>query len=109
MYAINDRKSFELLGSCIKFLEETLIPSYLPILYGYYPMILIGNKLDLEDEREVEFEEGNQFAVEHKMPFIEVSSKSGLNIDKSIQLLLKEFERTYFPKSKNNIKPCLLM
>ncbi len=43
--------------------------------------ILIGNKCDLIDHREVLFEEGKQFAKENNCLFFEVSASTGLNID----------------------------
>ena len=38
---------------------------------------VVGNKIDLEDEREVKKEEGENFAKEHDFIFAEVSAKSG--------------------------------
>ena len=41
---------------------------------------LIGNKLDLEDKREVSYEEGKNFADENNLLFFETSAKEGNNI-----------------------------
>ena len=41
---------------------------------------LIGNKLDLEDKREVSYEEGKNFAEENNLLFFETSAKEGNNI-----------------------------
>ena len=40
-------------------------------------IVLIGNKYDLEAQREVTFEEANQFAEENGLMFIETSAKTG--------------------------------
>ncbi|EPY27460.1 Rab family, other [Strigomonas culicis] len=46
-------------------------------------MILIGNKSDLEDDREVSFEEATQFAEENHMLFLECSALSGSNVEEA--------------------------
>ena len=46
-------------------------------------MCLIGNKSDLEDERQVSFEEGLRFKQDNSLLyFAETSAKSGDNVDK---------------------------
>merc|ERR1719253_2467128 len=39
------------------------------------PMVLVGNKCDLENEREVSVEQGKKLAAEWGCPFMEVSAK----------------------------------
>ena len=41
---------------------------------------LIGNKTDLEEKREVSYEEGKNFAEENNLLFFETSAKDGNNI-----------------------------
>ena len=41
---------------------------------------LVGNKIDLEDKREVSYEEGKNFAEENDLLFFETSAKDGNNI-----------------------------
>ena len=41
---------------------------------------LIGNKTDLEEKREVSYEEGKNFAEENNLLFFETSAKDGKNI-----------------------------
>ena len=41
---------------------------------------LIGNKIDLENKREVSYEEGKNFAEENNLLFFETSAKEGNNI-----------------------------
>ena len=52
------------------------------------PLILIGNKSDLKNQREVSTEEGLEEAEKHKIKFFEVSAKEGTNVEKSIDELL---------------------
>ena len=42
--------------------------------------MLIGNKCDLEDERQVTFEEGNELAATLGIAFFETSAKDGINV-----------------------------
>ncbi|EOA18308.1 hypothetical protein CARUB_v10006821mg, partial [Capsella rubella] len=44
--------------------------------------MLIGNKCDLEAKRAVSTEEGEQFAREHGLIFIEASAKTAQNVEK---------------------------
>jgi len=43
--------------------------------------MLIGNKSDLEHRRAVTFEEGQQFANEHGLIFLETSAKTAANVE----------------------------
>ncbi|ETO36317.1 Rab2/RabB-family small GTPase [Reticulomyxa filosa] len=44
-------------------------------------IIVIGNKCDLERQREVSIEEGQTFAKENGLMFLETSAKSAHNVD----------------------------
>ncbi|XP_039289430.1 ras-related protein Rab-4B-like [Nilaparvata lugens] len=46
-------------------------------------ILLVGNKKDLEAEREVTFLEASQFAQENELMFLETSAKSGENVEES--------------------------
>ncbi len=52
-------------------------------------IILVGNKLDLKDIREVPTEEGYQLAQELGIEFIEISAKTKENIDKVLDIIIK--------------------
>ena len=43
--------------------------------------LLIGNKCDLEEERAVESERGEELAQNQGIPFLETSAKTGHNVD----------------------------
>ncbi|KAJ5077376.1 rab/gtpase [Anaeramoeba ignava] len=67
------------------------------------PFILIGNKCDLEDERFISKEEGQEFADKLKIPFYEVSAKTGFNIDNAF-LDLTEISLENLDVDENQIK-----
>ena len=53
-------------------------------------IILIGNKNDLDDKREVSKEQGEEKAKSFDCAFLETSAYSGDNIDKAFELMVKE-------------------
>ena len=81
VYDISNYSSFESVQSWI---EDCKSQSSKSIL-----IILIGNKSDLNDIREVTYDEGAQFAKSNNMIFLETSAKTGDNIeeifDKSVR------------------------
>eukprot|EP01130_Rhizamoeba_saxonica_P007435 TRINITY_DN3009_c0_g1_i1.p1 TRINITY_DN3009_c0_g1~~TRINITY_DN3009_c0_g1_i1.p1 ORF type:complete len:333 (+),score=73.47 TRINITY_DN3009_c0_g1_i1:57-1055(+) len=57
------------------------------------PIILVGNKVDLEHDRQVSVEEGIEFANTHGMPFLEVSAKTRINIEEIFFQLVRLIPR----------------
>ena len=51
--------------------------------------VLVGNKCDLEEKREVSEEEGLQYAQKHGMDYIETSACSGNNVERAFNILAK--------------------
>uniref|UniRef100_A0A0E0B8U0 Uncharacterized protein n=1 Tax=Oryza glumipatula TaxID=40148 RepID=A0A0E0B8U0_9ORYZ len=49
-------------------------------------IILIGNKCDLSHRRVVSYHEGEQFAKEHGLLFMEASAKTAHNVEKAFIL-----------------------
>jgi GTPase SAR1 family protein len=43
-------------------------------------IIIVGNKSDLIEERRVKFIEANEFCDKLKIPYVEVSAKTGVNV-----------------------------
>lgn len=69
VYAVNDRSSFEELIPVSKHLEK--VRSSDPPL-----VVLVGNKKDAENDREVSKQEGNKLSEEMNCSFHEVSTKA---------------------------------
>ena len=68
IYSITSRSSFENLSNFRKRFQKEKEREWLPI-------VLVGNKCDLEDDRQVTREEGEELAKEWDIPFFEVSAK----------------------------------
>ena len=50
-----------------------------------------SNKSDLAEERKVSFEEAKEYADENDLPYIETSSKEGININELFESSIKSF------------------
>jgi Ras-related protein Rab-8A len=64
--------------------------------------ILIGNKCDWEEKRVVSTEQGQALADELGIPFLEVSAKSNINIDKAFYSLAADIKKRLIDNSKND-------
>ena len=54
--------------------------------------ILVGNKCDMEDRRQVQFDEGREFAAQFGMPFLETSAKATQNVDMAFDTMTREIK-----------------
>jgi small GTP-binding protein len=73
VYDISEKQSFQNIENWMDSIKENS---------NELPIILIGNKSDLNDERQVSIEEGQQKADEFGCPFYEISCKTGDNVNK---------------------------
>ena len=89
VYSIANRQTFENLGTWLKQLDEVTDMSKKPI-------VIVGNKCDLEKERQVSFEEGENYAKNLGYPFYETSAKNGTKVNEAFndifELLYKKLE-----------------
>ena len=91
VYDITSRKSFNditnWIEDCIKYSPKTVL------------MVLIGNKCDLEQSREVSTEEGQELSDKNGISFYETSAREGTNIKEIFQ---KTGEEIYQNIKKGN-------
>ena len=64
--------------------------------------ILVGNKCDLEAERQVSTEEGEQRAAEFKIPFLEASAKDNINVTEAFMTITRNVIPTLTAQPKSN-------
>ena len=82
MYDITDILSFDSIREIIESINEEKGKDF--------PMILIGNKIDLEIERLIKKEEAEELAEKYGMEFFEISNKEGINIEKAGLSIVKK-------------------
>ena len=63
--------------------------------------ILIGNKCDWEEKRAVSTEQGQALADELGIPFLEVSAKANVNIEKAFYSLASDIKKRLVDSSKD--------
>jgi len=74
------------------------------------PFVLVGNKCDLEDERKISREEGQELANQLGCKFMEVSAKRRINVDEMFTELVREimrFRKTQGVTSSSGAVPVL--
>ena len=83
IYDIGDLESFEAVENWIKSIRE--------IGKDNLPIILVGNKCDLsDDKRMISLKEGQDKADEFNIPFYETSCKEGINIKEVFEKLVDD-------------------
>ena len=83
MYDISDLDSFKAVDNWIKSIRETGKEKL--------PIILVGNKCDLSDnKRKISLVEGQDKANEFQIPFYETSCKDGINIKEVFEKLVDD-------------------
>ena len=93
VYDITQKSSFDKIESLLKKLRDNSNKNV--------SVILVGNKCDLEDNREVLKEDGEELAKKLKIQFMEVSAKTGENLDKLFQNLIDEVYEKYNKEFKS--------
>ena len=53
-------------------------------------IVVIGNKCDLEDQRQITKEQGEEKSAKLEVAFLETSALSGENLDKAFELMMNE-------------------
>ena len=97
LYDVTNRDSFKNLESWLIEIEKNAKEKVLKIL--------IGNKCDLTDDREITSDEGKAFALRNGMEFMETSAKMNTNVSEAFETLGKlmiEFNSKSNTTSQNN-------
>ena len=87
VYDITRKETFESVDKWINDLKSSGDPKLI--------IIIIGNKCDLEEKREILKEQGEEKAKSFGCAFLETSALSGDNIDKGFEMMISEIFKKY--------------
>eukprot|EP01127_Copromyxa_protea_P011731 TRINITY_DN2974_c0_g3_i1.p1 TRINITY_DN2974_c0_g3~~TRINITY_DN2974_c0_g3_i1.p1 ORF type:complete len:133 (-),score=33.40 TRINITY_DN2974_c0_g3_i1:53-451(-) len=87
VYSVTNRSSFE---NCETWLDELVHHADPGII-----VMLVGNKTDLADQRDVSTEEGLEFSKKNNLHFIETSAKDNSNVSEAFERLIHEICRQH--------------
>jgi len=74
------------------------------------PMVLVGNKSDLQDQRVITTEQGEELARKFNCAFMEASAKTRVNVDQIFHDLIRQINKiTPPPKEKKKKGGCQLL
>jgi len=82
MYDVTKRSTFESITEWVKSIKEAKGDNF--------PVILIGNKCDLNEVREISKEEAENEAKKHGFLFFETSNKDGTNVEEATLALISK-------------------
>ena len=82
VYSVTSRNSFDELLSYYQQIQRVKDSDYIPV-------VVVGNKLDLENERQVSYEDGQRLANQLNAPFLETSAKQAINVDEAFYDLIR--------------------
>jgi small GTP-binding protein len=80
IFDLTERKTFDRLNEWVDSFKEAR---------GEQPMVLIGNKSDLENQRKITEMEASNYAKENNMELILTSAKTGQNVEDAFIILTK--------------------
>ncbi|XP_069407349.1 ras-related protein R-Ras [Ovis canadensis] len=112
VFAINDRQSFNEVGKL--FTQILRVKDR-----DDFPIVLVGNKADLETQRQVPRSEASTFSASHHVAYFEASAKLRLNVDEAFEQLVRAVRKYQeqelppsppsAPRKKARGCPCVLL
>eukprot|EP00049_Salpingoeca_infusionum_P000513 m.40394 g.40394 ORF g.40394 m.40394 type:complete len:205 (+) comp10435_c0_seq2:423-1037(+) len=95
VYSICDREKFQNVRSWLKTATDNATEDL--------SLVLVGNKADLQAERQVTAEEGQQLADEFQCPFFETSAKQNVNVSEAFTALTAQVMEKHGGKQRSAI------
>ncbi|MFX0096959.1 MAG: Rab family GTPase [Candidatus Hodarchaeota archaeon] len=89
VYDITNKNSFKNLQKWLTDLDKYC---------GKVPIILVGNKSDLNTDRKISTNQGSEFAETAKLEFLETSAKSGHKVKDVFNMIAGNIVERYIPK-----------
>jgi Ras-related protein Rab-1A len=94
-FDVTNRESFENVKNWIDSIDNHAKPNI--------HKVLIGNKIDLVDDRKISTKEAKSLADEHGLPYFETSAKLDKNVSEVMDFIMsKVYETSQKPAEENN-------
>lgn len=84
VYDVSNLKSFENISNWIRNIEIHATQDV--------ELMILGNKCDISDKRQVSKEKGEQLALQHSIKFFETSAKAAINIEEAFVTLARDIK-----------------
>lgn len=84
VYDVSNLKSFENISNWIRNIEIHATQDV--------ELMILGNKCDISDKRQVSKERGEQLALQHSIKFFETSAKAAINIEEAFVTLARDIK-----------------
>lgn len=94
VYDITNEKSFSNIKNWIRNIEEHATSDV--------EKMILGNKCDMEDRRQVSKEQGHTLAMENSMKFMETSAKASINVEEAFVTLARDIKAKMDKKLEAN-------
>ncbi|XP_047451938.1 ras-related protein Rab-8B-like [Mugil cephalus] len=94
VYDICNEKSFENIKNWIRNIEEHASSDV--------EKMILGNKCDMTDRRQVSKDRGEKLAIDYGVKFLETSAKSGLNVEEAFYTMGRDILHNLSSKTADN-------
>ncbi|KAI9295790.1 ras-2 [Neoconidiobolus thromboides FSU 785] len=101
VYSVTSKSSFEL----VKIIRDKILN-----FTGteWVPLILVGNKKDLQAQRQVSLDEGKELSLSWNCQHLETSAKNNDNISRAFDMMINEIEKSMNPTEEDK-KECVIL
>ncbi|KAE8617154.1 hypothetical protein XENTR_v10008995 [Xenopus tropicalis] len=97
VYDITNEKSFDNIKNWIRNIEEHASSDV--------ERMILGNKCDMNDKRQVSREKGEKLAIDYGIKFLETSAKSSINVEEAFFTLARDIMTKLNRKMNESISP----
>jgi len=101
VFAINDQESFKVL--------EKKREKIIKMKGKNVPIVLIGNKNDLNNERKIQFKDAKNLAKKWGIDYIETSAKNNFNCIQALELIVKKYYNDNKEREKKKCCCCCVV
>ena len=101
VFAINDEESFKK--------KKKKREKIIKMKGKNIPVVLIGNKNDLNNEREIQFKDAKNLAKKWGIDYIETSAKNNFNCREALELIVRKYYNDHNEREKKKCCCCCVI